>query len=557
MEDKKILKTTNIIAKILKKEGIKFVTGFPMNYLHEALAEEGIRFVKFRTERVAVNAADGFSRATFGEHIGVVSIQFGPGTENAFGGIAVAFSDSTPILIIPGSSPVRRKGILPDFDIIKNLGGVTKWANEITHAEYSSEMMRRAFNNLRNGRPGPAMIVLPEDVALEEVDDKNLNYDPVKRSKPSGDPADIREALKAIIKAKNPIIRAGSGILYAKAWDKLLEFAELLQIPVFTTINGKSAFPEDHPLSLGCGGRTRPDMVTSFLEETDLIFAIGSSCTKEPYTTHLPPDKVIIQSTIDERDINKDYNVAHVIIGDAQLVLSQLIDETKKQFGIERIKRNDSVVKKIKAIKEEWMNKWMPKLTSEEIPINPYRVIGDIMKALPEKETIITHDSGHPRDQMIPFYRSNTPGGYLGWGKSTALGQGLGLALGAKMAHPDKTVVNVMGDAAFGMVGMDFETGVRERIPIITIILNNSRLGGYGKRFPMASKLYGLNIVSGDYTKIAEGLGAGYVEKVINPNDIIPAIKRAKESLSTGKPSLLEIITREDDTFSGERTATS
>jgi len=542
------MKGKTAIAKILKMEGVEYITGFPTNFIIEAGAEEGIRSIKTRTERVAVNIADGFTRASFGERIGVCAVQYGPGIENAFPGVAQAFSDSIPILVLPGGYG-RRQFAPPNFIASQNYQEITKWVDLINFADRIPDLMRRAFSYLRMGRPGPVMLELPADVFDEEFDDALFQYKPVKRVKTAGDPADVREVAKALIAAKNPVIRAGQGVLYAHAWDELREFAELLQIPVFTTMSGKSAFPENHPLSLGAGGRTRPKMVIHFLRKTDLVFAIGSSCTKEAYTTPIPDGKVIMQSTIDERDINKDYPVEHAIIGDAKLVLRQLIDEIKKQVGSEGRKGKDAIAREIKAVKDEWWKEWMPKLTSNEVPINPYRVIWDIMQALDEKQTIITHDSGSSRDQLVPFYKSNTPGGYIGWGKSTTLGQGLGLVMGAKLARPDKTVVNLMGDGAFGMVGMDFETAVRERIPIITILVNNSKLGGYQERYPVASERYGFHALSGDYTKVAEGLG-GYAEKVEQPKDIIPAIQRAKKANESGKAALIEIITREELAFS-------
>jgi acetolactate synthase-1/2/3 large subunit len=150
---------------------------------------------------------------------------------------------------------------------------------------------------------------------------------------------------------------------------------------------------------------------------------------------------------------------------------------------------------------------------------------------------------------MLPFYEAITPHGYIGWGKSTQLGYGLGLIMGAKLAAPEKLAVNVMGDAAFGMAGMDFETAVRERIPILTIILNNSALGGYEHHMPVATKHYRTKFISGDYTKIAEGLG-GYSERVESPAEIIPAIERAQKAIEAGKPALLEMITREEGDFS-------
>jgi thiamine pyrophosphate-dependent acetolactate synthase large subunit-like protein len=203
------------------------------------------------------------------------------------------------------------------------------------------------------------------------------------------------------------------------------------------------------------------------------------------------------------------------------------------------------VVDEIKTVKANWLSEWMPKLTSDEIPINPYRVIWDLMDAVDRTQTIATHDSGNPRDQMLPFYEAITPRSYIGWGKSTQLGYGLGLTMGAKLAAPEKLALNVMGDAAFGMSGMDFETAVREHIPILTIVLNNSALGGYENHMPVATERYGTKFLSGDYAKVAEGLG-GYSEKVESPADIIPAIHRCQEVLEAGKPALLEIITREE-----------
>jgi acetolactate synthase-1/2/3 large subunit len=532
------------IGKILKIEGVEFISGFPMNPVFEAGAEEGIRPIISRNERVGVGIADGFTRASFGRRIGVCATQYGPGIENAFSGVAQAFSDSIPILVLPGG-PARRRLSPPSFIASKNYREITKWADMINFADRVPEMMRLAFTYLRTGRPGPVMLEIPGDVATEEFADASFQYKSVKGAKTAGDPADVTKVVKALIAAKNPVLRAGQGILLAGAWDELRELAELLQIPVYTTMNGKSVFPEDHPLSLGAGGRTRPKMLMHFQKKADLVLAIGSSCTKEAFTTPIPDGKAVIQSTVDERDINKDYSLEHAIIGDAKLVLRQLIDEVKKMIGHEGRKGDEAVSREIKTVKDDWMREWMPKLTSNEIPINPYRVIGDLIQVLDRKETIITHDAGNPRDQLLPFWGSLIPGGYIGWGKTTTLGASLGFAMGAKLARPDKTAVVFMGNAAFGMVGMDFETAVREKIPILVILINNSLLGGYHRFHPVASQRYHLNLQTGNYTRVAEGLG-GHAEKVEKPDDIIPAVRRAKKAVDSGQPALVEIITREE-----------
>jgi len=535
------------IAKILKAEGVDFVTCFPYNPILDAIAAEGIRPVMPRTERVAVGMADGFTRASFGDRNGVCLVQAGPGSENQFAGVAQAFADSVPILLLP-CGPERRELRRPQFVGLNNYRAVTKSVDMAYFADQIPTLMRRAFVFLRTGRPGPVMIEIPPDVASEKFDDELLRYNPVKGWKPAGDPADIKRAASALIAARNPVIRAGNGVLYAHAWDELREFAELLQIPVFTTMQGKSAFSESHPLSLGTGGRTRPKMVMHFLKKADIIFAIGSSCTKEPFTTNLPEGKTLIQSTIDEVDIAKDYPVAEAIVGDAKLVLGQLIDEVKKQIGLSRMESR-AAVQEISAVKKEWLKEWMPKLTSDEIPLSPYRVIWDLNRTLDKTKTIITHESGGPRDQLIPFYEATTPGGYIGWGKTTTLGGSLGFALGAKLARPNKMLVNLMGDASLGMVGLDFETAVRERIPILTLVLNNSRFGGYEKMLPVATERYRIDRVGGDYTGIAKALGF-YAERVEKPAEILPAIERASGIVAKGQPALIEFITRVDTDFS-------
>jgi acetolactate synthase-1/2/3 large subunit len=529
-------------------EGVEFVTCFPLNPVLDAVAAEGIRLITTRNERVAVGIADGFTRASFGKRIGVAMVQSGPGSENAFAAVAQAFSDSVPILFMPGG-PGRRQQKRPNFTARENYRGISKWVDTIQFADQVPTLMRRAFTYLRTGRPGPVVLEVPMDVMSEEFDDQSFHYAPVKGWKTEGDPESINRVAKAIIEARNPVIRAGNGVLYAEAWDELREFAELTQSPVFTTMQGKSAFPENHPLSLGAGGRTRPKMVMASLKEADLIFAIGSSCTVEPFTTNLPQGRRIIQSTIDEVDIGKDYPVEDAIIGDAKLVLRQLINEVKSLNVPGPKAGQDMVTERIRSTKDEWLKEWMPKLTSDEVPINPYRVIWELNRMLDKDRSIVTHDSGGPRDQTLPFYEVVQPGGYIGWGKTTTLGGSLGFAMGAKLANPDKRVVNIMGDASIGMVGFDLETAGREGIPILSIILKNSQYSGYERMQPVATKRYHIDRCEGDYAKVAEGLGL-YSERVEQPGEIKPAIERAIKILEKGQPACLEVITGVETAYS-------
>ena len=539
------MKSVDAVAKILKLEGVESLFCFPANTLIDAAAKIDIRPIMTRTERTLINMADGFSRVTNGKRLGVATIQAGPGSENAFAGVAQAFSDSVPILVLPGCVSRQNMDIPTNFESVKNYAGVTKWVAQINLADRVPDMMRRAFSLLRMGHPAPVILEMPTDVATEDIQD-NFEYHIPQPSRPSGDPQSVKKAIKMLMSSKNPILHVGQGVLYAEATDELVEFAELTQVPVMTTLAGKSAFPENHPLSLGTSGYTGTGMVRHFLPKADLVFGLGCSFSKSVMSTRIPSGKIMIQNSIDEYDINKDYAIDQAIVGDAKLVLKQLIDQAKTQLDMEPRNNPSS---KVQQVKEQWLSEWMPKLTSDEVPINPYRLIWDLMQTVDKEQTIITHDSGNPRDQMVPFYETVTPRSYIGWGKSTQLGYGLGLIMGAKLAAPEKLAINVMGDAAFGMAGMDFETAVRERIPILTIILNNSALGGYEHHLPTATEKYGTKFLSGDYTKVAEGLG-GYSEKVEAPDDIIPSIKRAQKETEAGRPALLEVITREEGAFS-------
>ncbi|MEM3019613.1 MAG: thiamine pyrophosphate-dependent enzyme, partial [Candidatus Bathyarchaeia archaeon] len=358
-------------------------------------------------------------------------------------------------------------------------------------------------------------------------------------------PWDIKVAARALLKAENPLIYAGEGILRAGAWKELMELAELLKAPVMTTMKGKGAFPENHPLSVGCGGRTGGKPAAHFLGKADMVFAIGASLTKTEgllIGAPIPKGKLIIQSVIDERDLNKDYRVDHAIIGDAKLVLRQVIEEVKTQSEGRGRKEDPSIIEEIRSIKKEWLEEWMPLLTSSEVPINPLRVVWELNQNLDKEKSIVTHDAGCPRDHLVPFYETIVPWGYIGWGHHSTLGFSLGAAMGAKLAKPEKRVVNLMGDGAFGMVGMDFETAVREKIPILTIVLNNSGMGTYFKETPSTSAL------SGNYADIAEALG-GYGETVEEPDEIAPALRRAESSLESGRAALLEIITKVETSF--------
>ena len=546
------MNTIEAISEILKREGIQYLSCFPTTPVIEAAAAAGIRPIVCRQERVGVGIADGFSRVTDGETPGVFAMQYGPGAENAYPGVATAYSDSTPILLLPLGEPRERQGITPHFNSAANYAGITKYIEPINTPARTSQIMRRAFAGLRQGRVGPVMVEIPSDVALEEVDEAAFFWSRrVRRLAAQGSPADVEAAARALCSARYPVIHAGQGVLYARAYEDLLELAELLQAPVMTTLLGKSAFPETHPLALGSGSGVMSGPVFQFVRRADLIFGIGCSFTRHGMSMNIPPGKTLIHATNDPRDINKDYDVDYPIVGDAKLVLRQMIDACRDIVGENR-KTDPAIANEIQMERFGWLNQWEARLKSQDIPINPYRVIFEFMQTVPPSEAIVTHDSGSPRDQIMPFYRTEGPRTYLGWGKSHGLGTGLGLVMGAKLARPEKVCVNFMGDAAFGMTGLDFETAARCGIPIITVVLNNSTMAVETGAMATSHALFGTRDLGGNYADMGRAMG-GYAERVEDPSEIAPAFRRARQQTEEGRAVLLEFITSAETETSHKR----
>ena len=547
------MKILDAIAHIMKKEGVEYLSAYPTTALIESTAEVGIRPIICRQERVGVGIADGYARVNNGNPPGVFAMQNGPGAENAFAGVATAYSDAVPMLLLPLGHPRARDGVFPLFSSVRSFSDITKSIEQLSTASQIGETMRRAFARLKMGRPGPVMVEIPTDIADAEVDTSILeNYKPVKATLSKADSQDVLAATRALLDAKAPIIHAGQGVLYADATEELVELAELLQVPVMTTLAGKSAFPEKHPLALGSGSSVMNGCVYHFLGRADVIFGIGTSFTKHGMTTTIPSGKTFIHATNDPIDIDKDYYTDYPVIGDAKLVLQQFI-EACKDLQNPSVNQDDSkVVEEIASVRTAWLKEWTPKLTSDEVPITPYRVIWEFMNNVDPAEAIVTHDSGSPRDQLMPFYQSGGPRTYLGWGKSHGLGTGLGLNIGAKLAAPDKFVVNFMGDAAFGMTGLDFETAARNSIPILTVVLNNSSMAIETTHMARSHELYGTRDIGGNYADMGRAMG-GWAERVADPADVGPAILRARKATEDGQAALLEFITSEETAFSYRR----
>jgi acetolactate synthase-1/2/3 large subunit len=545
------VKAENGLVRILKQEGVEWVSTFPTTIINQACGDEGVPNFMVRTERYAIAVADGFSRVSNGKRFGVCSVMGGlnaAGLQMAYGGLAQAFEDSTPLLCITGGIQTPINGT-KRYDITDSFRSVTKWIGYINKPTRIPEFMTRAFTYLKSGKPGPILIQLPK--GLGEYDENEFLYTPMKSWKRMADPQDVKIAIEALMKAKNPIIYAGQGIFYADACEELKEFAEIMQIPVVTTLKGKSCFPEDHPLSLGVKG----SHVERWLKGSDLVFSIGSSLSPGRkyggFAHHLPATrrsdnlgqkgKMIVQCTLDEMDVNRYYMVDHAVIGDAKLVLMQLIEKARNQV----IPRRKGVIAEILAAKRLHIEEYAQAMASDETPINPYRVYSELMNVLDRTNSFVTHESGSTREQLATVYEALVPHGFMGWGRVSTLGFGLGAATGAKLALPERDVICVSGDAGVGYQMGDYEYLVRNQVGITIVHINNSGFAGYGPGFwGNGRNPYVADLIDSSKLKMAdaaEALGMK-AERIEDPDEIAPSLKRALKETRENNPTYIEVI---------------
>ncbi len=538
----------DVIAEILKREGTEFLSCYPRNPVIESAAAIDIRTILCRQERIGVGIADGFSRIRRGKQNGVFAAQQGPGIENAFAGVAQAYAENVPVLVIPGGAESGRQSIRPTFRAADVFAPVTKWSAYVSDVNSIPHTLRRAYQAMRSGKPGPVLVEVATSVFETEFKGP-LDYKPVPVIRSAPDPAAVRRVVKMLLSAQHPVLWAGQGVHYAEAGEQLATLAELIPAPVAATNPGKSAIAETHPLALGASTRSRPKMYASHLAKADLILAIGSSLTLTSFGPTVPKGPLLVHATNDAADINKDWRCDEALVGDAALVIDALIEEIDTQRKSSPTKALEKLKADIAAEKKAWQAEWADQLDSDEVPINQYRVIRDIMRTVDRDNTIVTHDSGSPREQVLPTWETTAAGTYMGWGKSTQLGYGLGIIMGAKLAAPEKLCINFMGDASFGMSGMDIETAARNDIGIMTVVFNNSVMACERHVMETSTAKYGALDIGGNYTKVAEGLNVA-ARRVADPKDLVGAIKEGVATTQKGQPFLLEVVAKEGYKFS-------
>ena len=476
------------VIRALEKEGVEYISGFSgggLVPLWPALrTSQSIKAFSTRHERQGVEIADGYARAT--GRVGVAMTGTGPGATNTLTGIAGAFADNVPVLLLMGQHPLASMGTEIQQEVPASIfDNLVKWKGTMARVEDISGVIRRAFTTLRSGSPGPVVLEMPQDVLATEAPDEVFNYEPVGPGrKAAPDANDIEKAAEILVNATFPVLNVGGGVLSAEAWDEARELAELLSMPVASTLVGKGAFPEDHPLSLGGGvyprSRFASGQAIHINRKADVVLSVGTSFRMPNATDGRPvPSHVkLIHINADPGDLNKIYQADVPILADAKLALRELIDAVRDRLGPSRSGIKEEVVAEIAEIKDKWLDEFRPAFTDESVPTNGYRVVHDLMQVADRDRTIALHDAGGSRGYVSPFWVATRPRNYIGMGGMAAMGWSLGAAIGAKLGRPDQLVFHVLGDASFGMVGMELETAVRMGIPTLTVVLNNGGIGG-------------------------------------------------------------------------------
>jgi thiamine pyrophosphate-dependent acetolactate synthase large subunit-like protein len=530
------------IARILKQEGVDWVSTFPVCRVNNALGREGTPMLMLRDDRYAVAVADAFSRITAGTRIGVCTFQGGvnaAGMQYAYAGLAQAYEDGSPVLCITDGVPAGSSGN-SQFDVAASMKTVSKWFGYLDKPDRVPEFMRRAFTMLRSGRPGPVILAIPNATAT--YDETADPYRPVKGWKSAPDLADIRAAVALLLRAQNPLIYAGEGVIYAGASGELKALAELANIPVITTLKAKGAFPESHPLFVGVRG----DQVEHFLNRSDAILAVGSSLSPGRFSHRIrdAARKTIIHCDVDELHINKIYPTAQAVIGDARMTLQALRQEVSDcTSGAGR--PAGTTAAEVKAARDKGFAKYRELMASGEKPINPYRVYGDLMKVLDLHNSFVTHESGNTRDQLSTVFDTLIPRGFLGWGNVSTLGFSLAAAIAAKKAFPNRATVAVTGEAGLGYMLGNLEVLLREKLGVTVAHISNGGFAGYGPGFwgpghdPFTHSVLGPDEV--DMSKVIGALGFDS-ERVREPTEIIPALRRALAANASGRPAYIEFV---------------
>ncbi len=540
------------VAEALVAEGISLAAGLAGSHvaplLNAIASRDEIDLMYARQERVALDITDGFARAS--GNPAVVFSDSGPAAANLMGGLVNSWGDSTPILFIAGHTDLSTTAFRDTKEIpfLELFRPVSKWATLVEHPSQLSELLRRAFMNLRIGRPGPVVIGFPHDISVMDV--ATFQYRPLSsktRVRSGADPVSVEAAVKRISEAERPYLYAGAGVLVAEASDALVQFAELLTLPVATTLNGKSAFPENHPLSLGIGGfiqaryNTLPAL--EFSRRADLIVSVGCGFKHEASLKKPGADVGLIQIDVEPSELNRSALADVALLGDAQLVLQQLSDCAKSRLDCARLEPDHQRLKEVQTLQQRWDEVSKPLLEADDVPINPFRVTAELVKLVDPARTVVLHDAGTVRGTTAHHYRATLPRGFLGFGVQSAMGWSVGASLGAKKAQPDKLVVAVIGEEAFNETALDVETSIRNDAPVLIIVKNNASPANIAGARPNPNRLAQARFrQTVDVISLSRALGATAF-RVERPDQIERALREAIAVVDGGTTAVVEVLT--------------
>jgi acetolactate synthase-1/2/3 large subunit len=519
----------DLVAKALQDEGVEtvfYLTGGPMVDV-AAKCIERFRSIDFRHEQAAAMAAHAYSRVS--GKPGVCFAASGPGTTNLITGVGNAFLDAVPVVALGGASAVAQDGMgaFQEMDQVAMFKPITKWAERVIDARRIPEIINKAFRVATSGQPGPVYVDLPGDVLYRRIEESEVMFPQRPHSVPrvSGDPEMVKRAIAMLKQAQRPIVLTGTGVFWSGAMEELKEFVDLSGIPFYTTPQGRGVIPEDHALSfLGARNQAWKEADVVLIVGTRLNFIIGFG---------LPPrwaeDVKIIQVDISDEEIGRNRPVDIGIVGDAKMVLRQLLDEGRDAF---RGRKELPWVETLRGYEKRTQEKSAPLLNSDAVPIHPLRLCKEVREFM-NRDAIIVVD-GH---EILNFARqsipTHVPGHRLNAGPNGCMGVAVPFGMGAKVAKPDTQVIVLSGDGSFGMNGMEIDTMMRHNIPALIVISNNGGWAGVG------GMNAGRDLGFSRYEKMAEVFGA-HGEYVERPQDIRPALERAAAS---GKPAVINVIT--------------
>ncbi len=540
------------ICQALVKEGVRVaagITGQSIGHLADALSlAPEVTLFYTRQERAAVDICDGYARVS--GMPGVVFTDAGPAAANAMGGLVNSWGDSTPLLFIAGHNDrfdTHRRQV-KEIPFTELFAPVCKWTAVIQDASQVESILRRAFMQLRTGRSGPVVIGMPYDLSSMPIG--NWDYQPVSGRpavKSGADPASVAAAVDMIASARRPYVYVGAGVLAAGATAELVELAELLTLPVATTLNGKSAFPENHRLSLGIGGFARAVYsslpATVLADSADVVLTVGAGFKKFATMAPMPKAAKHIQVDVDGAELNKEHLAEVALMGDAKLVIRQMIESARQRLPKSRLSPVSARQGELEALGRRWKEVSAPLLTDDAAPINPFRVTAELTRLTDPDHTIVLHDAGSVRGTTCQHYIATQPRGFLGFGVQSAMGWSIGAAIGARQAAPGKLVVAVIGEEAFGETAVDLETAVRAKVPVLIVVKNNradpARDAGVSPRLA-STRFAGSGV---DPCALALALGAKAV-RIGQPGELREKLKWAIEQVAGGATVVVEVLTR-------------